>query len=120
VNNHTAGPWTVRSTGRDFVIEGPNDVSAAATQVAVVTCGNFTDATGSARLLNNANAKLIAAAPDMEAVLDELEGAFDEQTYAERSREELDAPDDREYTVTITAKQWRAINRVLNKAEGLS
>lgn len=64
-----------------------------------------------------ANAKLIAAAPDMHAVLDELEDCFDREIYPEQAKEDFDAPDDREYTVTITAKQWHALGRVLNKVE---
>lgn len=63
-----------------------------------------------------ATAKLIAAAPDMHAILDELEGAFDEQTYPEKSRVDFDPPEDHEFSVTITAKQLRAISRALTKA----
>jgi hypothetical protein len=62
------------------------------------------------------NARLIAASPEMWAVLDELEGAFDKEIYPEQCKEDFDAPDDREYTVTITAKQWRALGRALSKA----
>lgn len=46
-------------------------------------------------------------------ILDELEGSFDEQTYSEKAREDYDAPDDREYSVNITAKQLRAISTAL-------
>jgi hypothetical protein len=65
-----------------------------------------------------ANAALIASAPDMKAVLDDLEDSFDKEIYPEQKREDFDALDDREYTVTITAKQWRALSRALSKAEG--
>lgn len=66
------------------------------------------------------DARLIAAAPDMYAVLDELEGTFDEQTYLEKMREDFDAPDDREYSVNITAKQLRAISKILNGLQSTS
>lgn len=46
-------------------------------------------------------------------ILDELEDSFDQQTYTEKSREDFDAPDDREYSVNITAKQLRAISAAL-------
>lgn len=56
------------------------------------------------------------ATPDMRAILEELEDAFDKEIYPEQVKEDFDAPDDREYSVTITAKQWRAISRALTKA----
>ena len=65
-----------------------------------------------------ANAKLIAAAPELLAVLDDLEGSFDKEIYPEQKKEDFDALDDREYTVTITAKQWRALGRAIGKATG--
>lgn len=77
---HTAGPWRMRSTGRDVVIEmdDPAGVTAAPIQVAVVTCGNFSDLTGGATLVNNANARLIVAAPELKdrliGLLDMLDG----------------------------------------------
>lgn len=61
--------------------------------------------------------QLIAAAPDMHKILEELEGAFDREIEPEQRREDYDAPDDREYSVTITAKQWRALSRALKKAQ---
>lgn len=63
-----------------------------------------------------ANAVLIAAAPELLAILDELEGEFDRQVYDERRNEGFDAPDDREYGVNITAKQLRAICNAMAKA----
>lgn len=54
---------------------------------------------------------------EMKAVLDELEGTFDQQTYTEKALMDFDANDDHEFTVTITAKQLRAIGRALIKAE---
>lgn len=62
------------------------------------------------------DARLIAAAREMHAVLDDLGGCFDKEIYPEQATENFDAPDDREYTVTITAKQWRALGRALGKA----
>jgi hypothetical protein len=61
--------------------------------------------------------KLILAASDMHAILDELEATFDKEIYPEQVKEDFDAPDDREYTVTITAKQWRALGRALGKIQ---
>jgi hypothetical protein len=60
---------------------------------------------------------LTEAALDMWRILDELEGAFDKEIYPEQLKEDFDAPDDREYSVTITAKQWRALSRAVEKAE---
>lgn len=57
-----------------------------------------------------------SSAPELLAMLEELEGSFDEQTYQEKAREDFDAPDDREYCVNITAKQLRAISRAIAKA----
>ena len=53
-------------------------------------------------------------------LLSELEGTFDEQTYAEKVREDFDAPDDREYEVNVTAKQLRAISKILNGLQSTS
>ena len=47
-------------------------------------------------------------------MLDDLEGSFDKEIYPEQKKEDFDALDDREYTVTITAKQWRALGRALD------
>lgn len=59
---------------------------------------------------------VMEAAPEMLAILDELESSFDEQTWDEKKREDFDAPDDREYSVNITAKQLRAISAAVTKA----
>ena len=67
------------------------------------------------------DAQMFSAAPDMLAVLNDLEDSFDKQTYDERMRDELpDVPDEREYTVNITHKQWRALVAAVNKAETVS
>lgn len=75
-DQHTRGPWRTRSTGRDVVIEAddPAGVTAAPFQIGVVTCGDFTDATGAAKAINDANARLIVAAPTMLAKLREIAG----------------------------------------------
>lgn len=67
---------------------------------------------------DEANARLIAAAPDLFTALNELHDSFDRQTYAEMSRLYNDAPDDAEFCVNVTAKQLRAINLAILKAEG--
>jgi hypothetical protein len=53
--------------------------------------------------------------PQLKAILDELEESFDKQIDPEQVREDYDAPDDREYSVNITAKQWRAFSRAMNE-----
>lgn len=68
--------------------------------------------------ITEADMNLIAAAPDMKTVLDELEETFDVTIHPEQVKDSFDAPDDREYDVTITAKQWRALSRAISKAEG--
>jgi hypothetical protein len=99
VSAHTPGPWSL--DGRNVLHP---DGERCIAEVHAVD-GVFA-----------ANARLIATAPDMWAVLDELEGAFDKDIFPEQSKDDFDAPDDREYSVTITAKQWRAIGRALSKA----
>lgn len=47
------------------------------------------------------------------AVLEDMEDTIDKQTYDERLKRDFDDPDDCEYSVNITAKQFRAIGRVL-------
>lgn len=75
-SKHTKGPWRARSTGRDVVIEAddPNGVSAAPLQIGVISCGDFADATGTAKRVNDANARLIVAAPTMIAKLRQIAG----------------------------------------------
>lgn len=63
-------------------------------------------------------AHVIKAAPDLFAVLNELHSEFDQQTYLEMSRLDNDPPDDAEFSVNVTAKQLRAINQAILKAEG--
>lgn len=53
----------------------------------------------------------------MKAVLDDLEESFDKEIYPEQVKEDFDAPDDREYSVTISAKQWRALGRAIGRYE---
>lgn len=52
------------------------------------------------------------------AIVEELEEAFDKDIYPEQKKEDFDAPDDREYSVTVTAKQWRALTRAVTVANG--
>lgn len=68
---------------------------------------------------SRADARLMAAAPDMKAILDELEESFERQIYPDQERHdyEIDPPDDREYTVNLTFKQLVALNRAVSKAE---
>ena len=62
-------------------------------------------------------ANLLGAASDMYAVLDDLEGVIDTQTYDEMKACDHDPPDDREFSVNLTAKQIASISRVLNKVK---
>lgn len=50
-------------------------------------------------------------------VLDDLEDVFDRQVYDEQARRDFDVPDDYEFQVTVTAKQLRAIGKVLAARE---
>lgn len=110
---HTPGPWDVEQG--THVHDGWTVITARhAGMTSATPLAKISNLLGEEEALPDAH--LIAAAPDMYEVLDELEGSFDEQTYAEKSREDFDAPDDREYCVNITAKQLRAISRVLSKA----
>jgi hypothetical protein len=119
--SHTPGPWEVlQGTHCRDVYSVPlhkvttlKDGTVHHEGLVALVYGHH-DAAGNYSL--DANHRLIAAAPDMLAILDELEGAFDREIYPEQQKEDFDAPDDREYTVTITAKQWRAISRALSKA----
>jgi hypothetical protein len=47
------------------------------------------------------------------SIADELHGEFDKQTYDEKRRADWELPDDHEFTVTITAKQERALSRAI-------
>ena len=60
---------------------------------------------------------LQAPAPDLWKALDDLEAALDPAIYPQQKEREFDVPDDHEYQVTITAKQWRAISAALTKAK---
>lgn len=101
MSKHTDGDWWASYLE---VGSGPT----MAVKIARVSGANYGEAL--------ANAKLIAAAPGMLAVLDDLEDSFDKEIYPEQKKEDFDALDNREYTVTITAKQWRALGRAIAKA----
>lgn len=129
MSKHTEGPWKAIACGGHSVVITPtkperndNQIPAYGYRVELgySVAYPFTDDHGLVRwdfvCFSHADAKLIAAAPDLLAVLDELEGSFDQQTYADKVAEEFDALDEREYSVNITAKQLRAISAVLLKA----
>ncbi len=67
--------------------------------------------------MRNTN-RLTQAAPDMLAILQDLEGTFDDLIFPEELKEDFAAADGRKYSVTITAKQWRQINAAISKAGG--
>lgn len=120
MSKHTPGPWEFDGVSRidalqfrrlsPFKVKDENGVEQDYMQGLVALpygCGGSD---------HNANAKLIAAAPDMFDVLDSLEDSLDKQIYPQQKEQDFDAPDDHEYTVTITAKQWREIGLALAKA----
>lgn len=107
---HTPGPWWVeRRVGDALQVNAKHRGEGSSYCVASVN--HWEGET------DKANAHLIAAAPDMYAILDELEGCFDEEIYPEQVKEGFDALPEREYSVTITAKQWRAISQTLSKVQ---
>ncbi len=55
----------------------------------------------------------------MRAALEAVEIALDPQIYPEQVKDDFEAPDDRAYTVTITADLWRQIGRALTASEQL-
>jgi hypothetical protein len=111
--SHTPGPWMVGNVGQR---EDPRmvycDDSLGSRVADCSTSGH-----GLTVEQDLANARLIAAAPEMYTILDELEEALDKEIYPEQVKEDFDALDEREYSVTITAKQWRAISRALSKVQ---
>jgi hypothetical protein len=108
--SHTPGPWWVeRRVGDALQVNAKHRGEGSSYCVASINHWE-----GDA---DRANACLIAAAPEMWAILHELEGAFDEEIYPEQVKEDFDALPEREYSVTITAKQWRAISQALTKAK---
>jgi hypothetical protein len=61
-------------------------------------------------------ARLISATPDLLAIADELEDAIDKQTYEARKLFDFEEPDEVMLSVTITAKQFRALSAAISKA----
>lgn len=109
-DKHTPGPWWVeRRVGDALQVNARHRGEGSSYCVASINHWE-----GDA---DKANARLIAAAPDMKGVLDDLEDAIDKQLYDERMREELEIPLEREYSVNLTERQIQAITRALNKAE---
>lgn len=51
--------------------------------------------------------------------LSDFEGILDGQIYPDQVRDNFDAPDDCEYAVKITAKQWRSFGQALTALERL-
>lgn len=117
---HTPGPWSIEPTNTAFAIRAPRhheNTTMAELDHIPITVARVEEFGRAFAVEGEANARLIHAAPDMHAVLDELEDSFDTQIHPEQAKEDFDAPDDREYTVNITAKQWRALRRALSKAK---
>jgi len=54
--------------------------------------------------------------PALIAACEELESVIDAQTYDAIKAHHYDAPDDAEFTVTLTAKQLRSLTKAINKA----
>lgn len=49
--------------------------------------------------------------------LGELEDILDQQIYPEQVKDDFDAPNDREYSITLTAKQYRRFGEAVRVAE---
>ncbi len=47
----------------------------------------------------------------------EIESVLDKQIYPEQARDEWSAPDSREYTVTLTAGDWRRYGQAMHALE---
>jgi hypothetical protein len=110
-DQHTPGPWWVeRRVGDALQVNAKHRGEGSSYCVASVNHWE-----GEA---DRANACLIAAAPEMFAALNEVLGSFDVQTLDEILRKDCDPHDDDEFCVNITAKQLRAINDAILKAEG--
>jgi hypothetical protein len=117
---HTQGPWVVE----DSPSGGRNVYSAPLDKLTEINGETYRE--GLVALVYGhhehgdytleKNLRLIAASPELLEVLGDLEMLFDEQTYDDLVRSEFDVPDDREFTVNISAKQLRAISQVLQKA----
>ena len=106
---HTPGPWTVDTQGSDddFVIrsvQGKN--MGGGTEVAIVTTGSYSDT------VEEANARLIAAAPEQNELLQIVKAGFDEDPGTS------DLDDEQPICVRMTLGDYRRIKRVLWKAEG--
>lgn len=116
MSKHTPGPWKLlkNEDSEEYTVTTKDGEPNYHRGLASVSFG-FSEPVETEQ---HANAKLIAAAPEMFAILDELEDSFGKEIYPEQKKEDFDAPDDREYTVTITAKQWRALGHALGKAHG--
>lgn len=119
MSGHTRGPWTLKHVqGNNFAVQEfeIRGMFGDSPGVAPIFNKDISAIDGTTFCASPQDAKLIAASPDMAAILDELEGAFDEQTYQEKVRADFDLESDHEFSVTITAKQLRAIGRACNKA----
>lgn len=118
--SHTPAPWKQSAPKIDGVAD-------EIYRQIVAGCGYFPDehedepgSTGFklTGFIKPADARLIAAAPDMYAALNDVHACFDVQTMDEILRRDGDTQDDDEFCVNITAKQLRAINDAILKAEG--
>lgn len=109
--SHTPGPWS-----NERIWDTPaSRIHARVEGVPMALAEVFTMRNAGEK---EANARLIAAAPDMFAALNEVHGCFDVQTMDEILRKDGDVHGDDEFCVNVTAKQLRAINDAILKAEG--
>lgn len=113
--SHTPGPWECEVTDMEGarVYDVADQAMIAvldkrASEMAIFVSSEHT----------KANARLIAAAPDLYATLNDVLDSFDRQTMEEMLRKDNDAHDGDEFCVNLTAKQLRAINQAILKAEG--
>ena len=118
--SHTPGPW-------HFLEEGRTEEEGNKCKPLTICCSAWDHladvydleyaTVGIPREQAIANARLMTASPDMYAILEELEDSFDQQTFEEKLSEDNDVPDDREYSVSISARQLRAISAAINKVQ---
>lgn len=116
-SKHTPIPWKAVE-GHDIIFVEANDAIHSPLNV-IAKLGDHTYDRENAI----ANAAFIVKAVNCHEqafeILDILEDRFDKEIYEEQKKEDFDAPDDREYSVTITAKQMRMISLILGK-EGVA
>jgi hypothetical protein len=116
--SHTPGPWTLNADAHRHepgFYGTPNEPGEKEVYTAIRIGESGVRLTG---YMLPADANLIVASPELYAALNDVLDSFDRQTMEEMLRKDNDAHDDDEFCVNLTAKQLRAINHAILKAEG--